>query len=388
MASKIAFERQSGKDLSNAIEAATTKATAMFPALSCGIIAVDCEGNISIHSNSRIFATASGGAYLPTWAGISRCSIPVIEPLVLLEDDLVRAGFAKHPTMPNQVIFKLKRPIDLRNADEFSLLGLLQRVRIVARHLIPEGDASACGVSMRDGQELMLFPLHYASKKAGVDAIRSHANSQPSKSRIDLGDGYYVMTNEGSPGQQAVNLFSTQLASRNLLTSDDRTTLRFAMALVALTRAAGSLIPGDLRSWKLTIDPLSESGILAAITWSRGNEAAGTYFPAPAPFNLQYPGYLSPELGPRLAYLDDMIDRAAVLAGPCAGELSRQGGWATDRRSWQTIPQESALWRVGRYISQATQFGKIAQRLYSVSGEAYLPWRLGFERPPLERVVQ
>ena len=379
LASKIVQEKQAGKDLSEAIVSATTKATALFPQLSCGVVAVDQEGTMSIHCNSRIFATASGGGGgedvpTPTWAGISRCTIPVIEPLLLFDDDVARAGFAKHPTMANQVIFTLKQPIHIGRLDRNLVTRVFRRIRLIARLLIEHSGAVDCGISMKNGQEVMLFPVHQRPTKPSLFGNKGHPPSNCQKFEIEGGCTACVL--ERPLRRQLVSHHSLQVRCAGLFCQDETSFLSATEALCTILESAPSKTATlNIPSWTLTMDPWGDAADLAKVTFFSAREEQDSWYPAPAPFHAKYPGYLSPELGPRLGSLAEVMKAAELMAAQCSQASSCLV--MMEKEPSLSNTDYGILLGVGRHVFWSTYIGAFIQRMYTAIGDSHLPLGLG-----------
>jgi hypothetical protein len=109
------------------------------------------------------------------------------------------------------------------------------------------------------------------------------------------------------------------------------------------------------------------------VTLFSAREEQDSWYPAPAPFHAKYPGYLSPELGPRLGSLTEVMKAAELMAEQCSQASSR----LVMMEKEPSVPDTDygVLLGVGRYVSWSTHVGEFIQRMYTAIGSSYLPLR-------------
>lgn len=145
VAGKAASQVRQGKHVGDAVRDSVLDSARHFPESSCGVIAIDSKGTISIECNSRIFAVASKSASTPLSAGIIRTTFPVLDQHICYEDDLLKAGLTKYPTAPNQITVQLKAAPTLALLDSDLLENFFLKIRAHVFALREYCGATSCG---------------------------------------------------------------------------------------------------------------------------------------------------------------------------------------------------------------------------------------------------
>ncbi|KAF4632737.1 hypothetical protein G7Y89_g5383 [Cudoniella acicularis] len=319
VASRAACDVRNGKSIGKAIEDALLKSADLFPTSSCGIIGIYKSGEISIHCNSRIFAVASASSVSSTInAGIIPSTIPLMKSLVCYEDDLLRAGMSKYPTMPNQMVIEWKGYSPFETLERHLFLEYLQAMRTIAKGLQKYCDVKRCALNSAAGRQTSIFPIpDEKSPKSNEVASIEETDSGLTLQTHDLESGYQASFYSKSSEQYLLVKVEIRTSNPSLNTSPGFLSLEidaYNEACSALWKTCQILrgeFKQDLNSFTFEINTNSGSGSLA--TFSRLTSTA-LHFPAPAPFHDTYPGYLTTELGRRasnLLELSAIVDRVS-----------------------------------------------------------------------------
>lgn len=338
LSSRIVNHYRSGQPLDKAVSTAILEATQLFPDTSCGVIAVSSHGEQVVHCNSRIFTVARGGwQNLPPLDAVVPCTIPVITPLCVYEDNVVRVGFLKHPTVPFQMHFQLLQGQSLAKMDEVAftelfltlkdVAGILAEVAAVPYVVIktaPAGDAgclspvkqhntgNTCVQRPREEEEEEPTRLKRVAFETGYTALLFRGRVEvyrPEEVEVGLGG-------RGAGGPAHLQDDSSRPASFFALSGDD-----FCGACKALY---GALTLGlqealQIQSWSLAAPiPLEHedaSGAYGAWAVLRDAYSPGPSWPAPSAFIVDGTAPLSTDLGPRVSdsQLQSLCDYAVVV---------------------------------------------------------------------------
>ncbi|KAM3439503.1 hypothetical protein NHJ13734_003735 [Beauveria thailandica] len=159
LASRIANLYNNGIGIATAVEEGIWHATQLFPSISCGVIAITANGQQTYQCNSRIFNVGSSGLK-SRHIGLLRCTMPVMAPLCIHDDDVLRVGVSKHPTRPNQLTFQLKGESSLVSLSDERALAVHGRLRKVGQALAQIAGASDVAMlSWAGGGGGHLFPV-------------------------------------------------------------------------------------------------------------------------------------------------------------------------------------------------------------------------------------
>lgn len=145
VAGKAASQVRQGRRVGEAVRNSILDSARHFPGSSCGVVAIDRRGTISIECNSRIFAVASKSSTTPLTAGIIRSTFPVLDQHVCYEDDLLKVGLTKYPTVPNQMTIQLKAAPTLASLDSDLFHDFFLKTRAFALDLKDYCGATTCG---------------------------------------------------------------------------------------------------------------------------------------------------------------------------------------------------------------------------------------------------
>ncbi|KAL6230157.1 nucleophile aminohydrolase [Aspergillus navahoensis] len=161
VAGRAAAAARSGTGLDEAIESAILTSAELYPQSSCGVIAVNRSGSITAQCNSRIFAVASADSSRSSLqAGITVPTVPILNQLAIFENDKIRAGMAKYPTFPNQIVVhpRSKQPALLLAADNFVDFFIWLR-KLIKKVLCPTGSDDAAFVTSGESPSAFVFPV-------------------------------------------------------------------------------------------------------------------------------------------------------------------------------------------------------------------------------------
>ncbi|EKV05980.1 Putative isoaspartyl peptidase/L-asparaginase [Penicillium digitatum] len=308
VAGRAAAAARSGTELNDAVEKAILTSAKLFPDSSCGVIAVDIYGSISIHCNSRIFAVASANSSQhPGQAGIARLTIPILNQLAIFEDDKIRAGMVKYPTFPNQIVAQtqLREPVLSLEADVFAdffvrLRGVIQKVQ--SFYQAPDIAFITCDKS----SWAFIFPLLMASPS--MDTVLkddSHITTRP-LSNGHRAEFHYVeekLIKVEIHRPDKTGLFSADLQQYS------QTILQIWNVLRVLSQELGP----DTTPQQLEVHPQRKGSITIFLASPRPSS-----FPKPATFSDSLPEYLTTELGPKVTNVAGL----GLLAGEIVAHLA------------------------------------------------------------------
>lgn len=316
--------------LNTAVQKAVLKSAELFPESSCGVIAVDAVGNLSIHCNSRIFAVASASASASSTAvqaGIIPSTIPVLTQLAFYEDELMKAGVAKYPTLPNQIVLQFKSPaassLTALASDAFSRYFL--RIRNLVQKVQDFHQAKTCGFVTGGNNQAFLFPLTGARSQeglrdqdcAGTQGEEEDCSAQTNHENLamvvrPLSHGHQARFYHDSPGDDTLNrveIHPRYASSEDFFFSVDID--QYSQVIYEVWKMSQTISAEfglDVSGLRLEIHPWRN-----CVTISPAKNASSV-FPIPAPFQQVCPKYLSTELGPRAESLADLAAVALKLS--------------------------------------------------------------------------
>jgi hypothetical protein len=304
VAGRAAAAARSGTKLNDAVEKAILKSAELYPDSSCGVIAIDISGSISIHCNSRIFAVASANSSQPRRAGIARSTIPILNQLAIFEDEKIKAGMVNYPTFPNQVVVhsQPREPILSLEAEPFveffvGLRRVIQKVQ--SFYQAPDIAFITCGKT----SSAFIFPLLISTQYVDIDLKDdSYTTTYRPLSDGHRADFHYVddrLLKVEIHRPDKAGLFSTELQQYS------QTVLQIWNILQVLSRELGP----DASRPHLEVHPQRKGHATIFLDSPRPSS-----FPKPATFCDSVPKYLIPELGPKVT------DMAGL--GRLAGEMA------------------------------------------------------------------
>lgn len=318
LSNRIVNRYGAGQPLDHAVSSAILEATQLFPDTSCGVIAISSAGEQIVHCNSRIFTVARGGSWnLPPLDAVLPCTLPVITPLCIYKDDVVKIGFLKHPTVPFQVHFQLLQGRNLAHLDEAAFQGLLLTLKDVAGVLAQL--AAVPHVAMKTaptGDAGCLFPVKQrptslcAQRPPGVD---------PPLKRVAFETGHAALLFAGR-----VEVYRPEASGAGEAQSPagffalDGNGFRGACSALygALTLGLQEALQEALQvqSWSLTVAPSAGGGAWAVLQGAGAYSPGSSRWPAPAAFNVDGTAPLSTDLGTKVSdsQLQYLCDAAAV----------------------------------------------------------------------------
>ncbi|KXG54682.1 Peptidase T2, asparaginase 2 [Penicillium griseofulvum] len=304
VAGRAAAATRSGTKLNDAVEKAILKSAELYPDSSCGVIAIDASGSISIHCNSRIFAVASASSSQPEWAGIARSTIPILSQLAIFENEKIIAGMVKYPTFPNQIVVcsQPREPILSLEAEPF--VDFFIRLRRVIRKVqsfyqAPDIAFITCGKT----SSAFVFPLSISTQYMDIDLKDDdYTTTYRPLSDGHRADFHYVddrLIKVRIHRPDKAGLFSTELQQYS------QTILQIWTILQVLSREVGP----DASRPHLEVHPQRKGHVTIFLGMPHPSS-----FPKPATFCDSLPGYLTPELGPKVADMASLGRLAGKMA--------------------------------------------------------------------------
>ncbi|KAJ5950855.1 Peptidase T2 asparaginase 2 [Penicillium vulpinum] len=305
VAGRAAAAARSGTELNDAVEKAILKSAELYPDSSCGVIAVDISGSISIHCNSRIFAVASASSFQHSGqAGIVRSTIPILNQLTIFEDEKIKAGMVKYPTFPNQIVVHPRsgKPVLPLKAEAF-VDFFIQLRRVVQKVQSFYQASDIAFITSGDSPSTFIFPLLLSPTSTDITfKDGNHTTTRPLNNGHSA-DFHYVadkLIKVKIHRPEKTRLFSTELQQYS------QTILEIWGILQVLSQEVGP----DAARPQLEVHPQRKGLVTILLTDPRPS-----LFPRPAIFCDSLPEYLTAELGPKAT---DMI-----TLGRLAGEAAK-----------------------------------------------------------------
>lgn len=304
MAGRAAAAARSGTKLNDAVEKAILKSAELCPDSSCGVIAVDISGSISIHCNSRIFAVASANSSQhPKQAGIARSTIPILNQLAIFEDGKIRAGVVKYPTFPNQIVVhpQPREPVLSLEAEAFvDFFIRLRRViqKVQSFYQAPDVAFITCGKS----SSAFVFPLLMVPKSMDIYL---------------KDDGHTTTYRPLSNGHHAVFHYVDEKLIKVEIHRPDKTGLfsvepqQYSQTILQIWNIIQAL-PQELgpdTTPQLEVHPQRKGHVTIFLVSPRLSS-----FPKPATFCGSLPEYLTTELGPKVTDMAGLGRLAGKMA--------------------------------------------------------------------------
>ncbi|KAL4974638.1 hypothetical protein BDW66DRAFT_139298 [Aspergillus desertorum] len=257
--------------------------------------------------NSRIFAVASAESSSGSLqTGITGLIIPILSLFTIFEDEKVRAGMAKYPTFPNQIVVqpRQKQPVLSFAADDFVDFFLRLR-KLIQGVLSPTGSDDAAFVTSGEFPSTFVFPV--LRTRASQDAS-SNLDQIHTTTHRDLDDGH----------RATFNYLNNRLVKIEIH-RPEKTSL-FSSSLPQYTKTVAQIwnvlqtIDVDSARLQLEIHPDHKSCATISLIESRPSS-----FPRPATFCNSLPECLTTEPGPRVMDIEGLVHQAGAIRNHLTG---------------------------------------------------------------------
>jgi hypothetical protein len=319
VAGRAAAAVRSGTELNDAVEEAILKSAELYPDSSCGVIAVDISGSISIHCNSRIFAVASAtSSQGPGQAGIMGSTIPILNQLAIFEDEKIRAGMVKYPTFPNQIVVhsQPREPVLSMEAEPF--VDFFIRIRRVIQKVqtfynAPDIGFIACGKS----SSAFAFPLLIAPPSMDIVLKDdSHTTYRP------LGNGHRAIFHYA--GDKLIKVEIHRPDKTGLFSAELQQYYQTILEIWNILQVLSQELGTDATRPQVEVHPQRKGYVTIFLA-----SPCLSSFPKPAIFCDSFPEYLTPELGPKVTHMAGL----GRLAGEMAEYLTTSSISLADRQT-------------------------------------------------------
>jgi isoaspartyl peptidase/L-asparaginase-like protein (Ntn-hydrolase superfamily) len=311
VASRAASNMSKGNCLHEAVKASVLRSAQFFPMSSCGVIAVDQKGDISIHCNSRIFAVASAGSHVPTRAGVIRSTIPLLRQHVFFVDHSIMVGLAKYPTMPYQATAQLIGNIAVASLSLESFVRVFSKIRTTAKVLKQISGSEDCGLVFSTSSEAHIYTFISSPTSAQCDT------ESVSDIAEQLDDHFGAAVSISPDDEDA--LVRIQVVPRDETSIVDFSTLppkAFLTLTTLLWEGIQVLVNKHSRgpdSLRLKLEPRSGTSFSASVFHSDSSLETALEDPSPVPFHSEYVGCLDTGLGLRARNLEELPGVAQEL---------------------------------------------------------------------------
>lgn len=311
VASKAVSNMSKGDCLHEAVKASVLRSAQFFPTSSCGVIAVDQKGDISIHCNSRIFAVASAGSHVPTRAGVIRSTIPLLRQHVFYVDHLIMAGLAKYPTMPYQATAQLIGNLAVASLSLESFVRVFSKLRTIVKVLKEYTGSEDFGLVFSTSSEAHIYTFTSSATSAqyGTESVADVAEQ--------LDDHFGAVVSISPDNEDA--LVRIQVAPRDETSIMDFSTLppkAFLTLTTLLWEGIQVLVNKHGREpelLRLKLEPRSGTSFSASVFHSDPSLETTLEDPSPVPFHSEYLGCLDTGLGLRARNLEELPEVAQEL---------------------------------------------------------------------------
>lgn len=313
-----------------AIGKSLAEVAGLFPRSSCGIIAIDSHGSVTMQCSSRIFAIGCVTASIPPSSQIMRCTMPILPQHITHKDDLLSAGLIKYPTVPGQLILQLEKGSSIVSLEQQEFLSFFDHVRICARALQRHLGEKTCAFVMSGRKEGILSPFARHQPSTGRDTELSNElilrcpkiAEQPFHSIPTQNHEIFNLSQNPEPPADSHQIPSViRIDSPADIFSLSSTTFQNLIhSIWTTTRTISHTYSLPLDDLRITIDPFAKSNTESASTSTQIRITAidstvdgPRYFPAPAPMTDRWPGYLTPEFGVRAGDLSALDELAGQI---------------------------------------------------------------------------
>jgi hypothetical protein len=345
VASKAAFRFQAGQNMDSAIQSALLKSAEHFESSSCGVIAIDSQGRVSLQTNSRVFAVACAGSSVQKQVGVIRSTVPILRQLQCHESPSMVVGVSKYPTMPKQLTVQFKSPQPLARLDLYSFQDHFRELQLVSRALRLHTGSSRTGLVMSGAYEAHIFAFD-------VDDCKSNRNfpgdiMEPTWTQISSDSESYdsdsdMLYSESLSSEEEANFLTTRkfgnmlkarIRNVQVLNAEDTIADLFVQSLEhgdfldlpetkfkSLTtqiwkalRFLSNKFELDLAHLRLKICPSGEEGSIGSIFFSKSCSGVPLEDPRPGTFRSSFDGDLETALGLRSTNLDELPAIACAI---------------------------------------------------------------------------